>query len=87
MGCGTREGNEGVGRAQEEALKEAMEYVTRDEDEVECSVCEIWTCGRVGVDGLTREEVSKMDVYCRRCMDKMCEIKVRNSAYSRKWRT
>ena len=68
MGCGTTEENEGVGREPEEALKEAMEYVIR-EDDVDCSACEIWTtCGRVGVDSLRREEVSKMNVYCRRCI-------------------
>ena len=48
MSCGSAVKNEGGRRKQEEALKEAMEYVMREEDDVECSVCEVWTtCGKL----------------------------------------
>ena len=85
MGCVAMENNDREEK-EKKALKDAMEYVMKDEDDVECSSCEVWTtCGRVGVDGLTREEVSKMEVYCAKCMYKMMfEMRNRISAYERR---
>ena len=67
-------------------MQDAMKYVIGEEDDVECSACEVWTtCGRVGVDGLMREEVSRMDVFCMKCMYRMMsEMRGRVSAYEQR---
>ena len=85
MGCGTVEAGDERAR-KEEAMQDVMKYVMREEDDVECSACEVWTtCGRVGVDGLTREEVSRMDVYCMKCVYRMMsEMRNRISAYEQR---
>ena len=42
------------------------------------------TFRRVGVDGLTREEMSKMNVYFKRCIHKMSEMEAQIKVYKQR---